>query len=280
MEVHTTVDEFRKVLDSERSTGGRIGFVPTMGALHAGHLSLVDRARIDSDVVAMSVFVNPLQFGVNEDLNRYPRSFEDDCAKATTAGVAHLFSPSVGEMYGSGTPLTTVHIAELTGRFEGELRPGHFDGVATAVAKLLSIAGACRAYFGEKDWQQLEVVRQLVADLSMAVEVVGCPIVREADGLAMSSRNVFLDPAQRHAALRLRGALTAGVSAFHSGVIDPSALSGLMIAKMSVDSFVSPDYAGCVRKHMRTPDVVSAGDRLLVAATVGSTRLIDNMGVV
>jgi pantoate--beta-alanine ligase len=194
--VHDTIDGFRRALDAHRAAGATVGFVPTMGYLHDGHASLMREAARRDQVATASIFVNPLQFAATEDLSTYPRDLERDLALAEAAGVTEVFHPGVEEMYPRPV-LTTVTVAEITRRFEGAARPEHFAGVATVVAKLFSIVGPCRSYFGEKDFQQLAVVRRMAADLSMPVEVVGCPIVREADGLAMSSRNVYLTPEQR-----------------------------------------------------------------------------------
>ncbi|HEX9970186.1 MAG TPA: pantoate--beta-alanine ligase, partial [Acidimicrobiales bacterium] len=233
-----------------------VGLVPTMGYLHDGHASLMRRAAAECDVVAATIFVNPLQFAPTEDLSTYPRDLDGDIALATEAGVSILFAPSVEEMY-PGRVLTSVHVAEVSEGLEGASRPTHFDGVATVVAKLFAIAGPCKAYFGEKDWQQLAVVRRMAADLSFPVEIVGCPIVREPDGLAMSSRNVYLTPEERQAATVLHRALVAG----QAGGVE--AMKQLVAA----EPLVHLDYAEQV------------DDRLLIAARVGRTRLIDNMGV-
>ncbi|HET9441841.1 MAG TPA: pantoate--beta-alanine ligase, partial [Acidimicrobiales bacterium] len=212
MQFHETVAGFRKALDAERAAGRRVGLVPTMGWLHDGHLSLVRRAAAECDVVAATIFVNPLQFGESHDLAAYPRDLDRDSGLAAGAGVGHLFAPSVAEMY-PGPVRTRVVVADVGDGLEGAHRPGHFEGVATVVAKLFAVAGPCRAYFGEKDWQQLQVVRTLVRDLSFPVEIVGCPTVREPDGLAMSSRNVYLSAEERAAATVLHRALRAAQDA-------------------------------------------------------------------
>src|SRR5687768_10940613 len=182
-------DQLRKELDAARSAGRTVGLVPTMGALHEGHASLIRRSGAECDLTAVTVFVNPLQFGPSEDFATYPRDLAADVDRAAVAGAGLLFAPPVEDMYPDGTPAVRVAVAGED-VLEGASRPGHFDGVATVVAKLFNLAGPCRAYFGEKDWQQLRVVRRLVADLSFPVEVVACPTVREAGGLALSSRNV------------------------------------------------------------------------------------------
>ena len=258
-----TIESFRKALDAERMAGRIVGLVPTMGYLHEGHASLMRRAAEECDVVAATIFVNPLQFAPTEDLSKYPRDLERDLTIAAESGVDYVFTPSVDEMY-PGRVLTNVHVAEVSDGMEGASRPTHFDGVATVVTKLFAIAGACRAYFGEKDWQQLQVVRTLVRDLSLPVDVVACPIVREHDGLAMSSRNVYLSPDERRAATVLHRALLAGAA-------DVANAKRVMEDVIRSEPLVDLDYAEVVEG----PDEI----RLLVAARVGSTRLIDNMGV-
>ena len=209
MRVIASARDFSDALDSERALGRRVGLVPTMGALHAGHRSLVARAAAECDVVAVTIFVNPLQFNVAEDLANYPRDLDGDVRLAAAAGATIVFAPPVEEMYpGFPTPVaTSVHVDAVGDGLEGASRPGHFDGVATVVAKLCSLAGRSRVYFGEKDYQQLAVVRRMVADLSLPVEIVACPTVREESGLALSSRNVRLSDDGRRAALALHRAL-------------------------------------------------------------------------
>jgi pantoate--beta-alanine ligase len=259
MQVIDTVEAWRKALDDERAAGRTVGLVPTMGALHAGHASLIDAAARDCDVVGVTVFVNPLQFGANEDLAAYPRTLDHDVELAATHGAAYVFAPPEREMYPHGAPRTTVSVGDLTTRWEGETRPGHFDGVATVVTKLFAQAGACRAYFGEKDYQQLCVIRQLVADLDLPVEVIGCPTVREPDGLALSSRNAYLTPDERTQAAGIHRALHAGARALQAGA-EPHVATAAMRADLAA---FDPGRSA----------------RLLVAARLGRTRLIDNLGV-
>src|SRR5579871_6432347 len=194
MDVVETAAGCRAVFDRARATGRTVGLVPTMGALHRGHISLITKAAQECDVVAVSIFVNPLQFGDPEDIAHYPRTLDTDLAACAEAGAHVVFAPAVSEMYPSwpDPPATTVTVHGLTAMWEGASRPGHFDGVATVVAKLFAVAGPCRAYFGLKDFQQLAVVRRMASDLCLPVDIVGCPIVREPDGLALSSRNVRL----------------------------------------------------------------------------------------
>ncbi len=273
MQVIDSIDGFRKALDVERAAGKTIGLVPTMGALHAGHASLMDAAARTCDVVAVTVFVNPLQFGPNEDLAKYPRPFESDVALAEAHGATYILHPSVEEMYGPAgtTVLTSIHVAGITDTMEGAVRPGHFDGVATVVAKLFNAAGPCRAFFGEKDYQQLQVVRQLVHDLSFPVEIVGCPIVREADGLALSSRNVYLSPNDRAAAVVLSVALEAGAAILRNNIEDLDDAREEVARLVNGEPRATLDYAEAV--------LTATEVRLLVAAKFGTTRLLDNTGV-
>jgi pantoate--beta-alanine ligase len=274
-----TIAEVRSTTDEARRAGATIGFVPTMGYLHDGHTSLMAAARTDCDAVVASIFVNPLQFGVGEDLAAYPRDLARDTELSEAAGVDLLFAPTVEEMYPRPL-LTAVTVDEITDRFEGAARPTHFAGVATVVAKLLSIVGPCRAYFGEKDWQQLCVVRRIVDDLSLPVEVVGCPTVREDDGLARSSRNVYLGPGERAAAPVLRRALLAGAEAIEAGERHPSAVEALMAGLVAAEPLVELDYAAAVDAATLAQVDPLVGDvRLLVAARVGKPRLLDNLGV-
>ncbi|HVE46931.1 MAG TPA: pantoate--beta-alanine ligase [Acidimicrobiales bacterium] len=264
-----TIEGFRKALDAERAEGRTVGLVPTMGALHEGHLSLVRRAAGECDLVAVTVFVNPLQFDETDDLLHYPRDLEADQRLAEGAGAAYLFAPSTTEMY-PDKMITQVSVAELADHLEGELRPGHFEGVATVVAKLFAIAGACRAYFGEKDYQQLAVVSRLAQDLSFPVDIVACPTVREPDGLAMSSRNARLSPAGRAAAPVLHRALLAGVAEVGAGQERPGLVSMAMARVIAEEPLATLEYA----------DVIPENPfrwRLLVAARIGDVHLIDNM---
>jgi pantoate--beta-alanine ligase len=274
------IAEVRAVLDAERAAGRTVGFVPTMGYLHAGHVSLMRRAVAECDVALTSVFVNPLQFGAGEDLASYPRDLARDAALAEGAGVDVLFAPPVDEMYPEPV-LTAVSVAEVSAPLEGERRPTHFAGVATVVAKLFSIVGPCRAYFGEKDWQQLMVVTRMASDLSLPVEVIGCPTVRERDGLAMSSRNTYLTPEERDAAPVLYRALRAGAAAITAGERDVAAVRDLMAGIISAEPLTRLDYAAVVEaRTMQEPAAVEGDLRLLVAARLGKARLIDNVGVV
>ena len=272
MQIADTVGAVRELLEQSPRP---VGLVPTMGALHAGHLSLVEAARSGNATLAVSIFVNPLQFGPGEDFERYPRALDDDLALLRQAGVDIVFTPRAAEF----TPphrLTTVSVAELTTRLEGTSRPGHFDGVTTIVAKLLHAVGPDRAYFGEKDFQQLAVIRRMVADLDMPVTVVGCPIVREPDGLAMSSRNAYLSAADRRAALALSGALQAVAAAWDG---DADAARSALRRRLLTASGVRLDYAEVIDPETLEPleGVVGGPAQAVVAAFVGATRLIDNV---
>ena len=273
------VDAFRKELEAARAAGRTVGFVPTMGYLHEGHASLVRRAAAECDVVAVSVFVNPLQFAPTEDLGAYPRDLERDVALAAASGAHLVFAPSAEEMYPEAM-VTTVSVASVSEGLEGGARPTHFAGVATVVAKLLALVGPCRAYFGEKDFQQLAVIRRLVRDLSFPVEVVGCPTAREPDGLAMSSRNVYLTGDERVAATVLHRALSEGARAVEHGERDPAVVRDRMRALIEGEPCAALDYAEVVRADDLSVPVTLSGElRLLVAARFGRARLIDNRGV-
>lgn len=277
MQVIETLEELTRTLEKERAAGRQVGLVPTMGALHEGHLSLVERARAECETVVLTIFVNPLQFDCREDLEEYPRDDADDLGKARRAGVDHVFVPAVEEMY-PGRVLTSVRVSGLTEGFEGASRPGHFDGVATVVAKIFAAVGGCRAYFGEKDYQQLLVVRRLAADLSFPIEVVGCETVREADGLALSSRNVRLAPAERAAAPILYLALQAGRSAVDAGERRPERIAAAMAEVVRAEPLARLHYAEAVdAADLSVPLTLEGEVRLLVAAHIGSTRLIDNL---
>ena len=274
-----TIAELRAALDAARAAGRRVGFVPTMGYLHEGHASLVRAARAADDVVAVSIFVNPLQFGPTEDLAAYPRDLDRDSRLAEANGADLLFTPDVAEMYPQPV-LTTVSVAQVSEPLEGASRPTHFAGVATVVAKLFAIVGPCRAYFGEKDFQQLAVVRRMASDLSLPVEVVGCPTLREPDGLAMSSRNVYLTPDERAAAPVVHRALQSGAALVLSGERDPAAVRALMAGIVEAEPLARLDYAEVVdAATLAVPERLTGNLRLLAAVRFGRARLIDNVGV-
>jgi pantoate--beta-alanine ligase len=275
----TTIAELRTRLEEARAAGRRAGFVPTMGYLHAGHASLMAAARRDTDVVVASIFVNPLQFAPSEDLDAYPRDLDGDVALAAAEGVDLLFVPPREEMYPDGEVLTTVSVGMVSEPLEGRSRPTHFAGVATVVAKLFAIVGPCVAYFGEKDFQQVAVIRQMVRDLSIPVDVVACPTLREADGLAMSSRNAYLTPEERTAAPVVHAALQMGRADIDAGERDPVKVRRLMADLIGAEPLAELDYADVVdARTLQVVDPLVGELRLLAAVRFGRARLIDNIG--
>jgi pantoate--beta-alanine ligase len=276
------ISELSLLLDEARARGRSIGLVPTMGALHGGHGSLIAEAAKQCDVVVTTIFVNPLQFAATEDLGSYPRDLEADQRLAEKAGASILFVPTVEEMYpfGPRNVFTTVSVSKLTNTLDGLSRPGHFDGVATVVAKLFAIAGRCRAFFGEKDFQQLAVVRRMATDLSFPVEIIGCPTIREADGLAMSSRNRYLTAQERALAPLLYGALSEGRVSVESGERNASVIRDHMCAYVNSERAFGLQYAEVVDaltlESLENIDQLSSV-RLVIAATLGRARLIDNI---
>jgi pantoate--beta-alanine ligase len=276
MKTLATVKEMRAACDSLRRSGRTLGFVPTMGALHEGHLSLVRAARAQCDAVAVSIFVNPTQFGPSEDFSRYPRQMEKDAAMLAAEGVELLFAPGVEEMYPAGAS-TFVEVGELSDRNEGRLRPGHFRGVATVVSKLFHAVPADKAFFGQKDAAQCAVIRRMVRDLAFPIEIVVCPIVREPDGLAMSSRNAYLSPDERRRATVLYRALTEVRRAFDSGVRDAARLAETARAVFAAAG-VEPDYIELLDPDSLLPVADALRPTLVaVAARVGTPRLLDNI---
>ena len=276
MEILRTVDELRRWSRKNRKEGKTIGLVPTMGALHAGHASLIRAAASECGAVAVSIFVNPTQFGPNEDYARYPRTFEADCALAGAAGASVVFSPSVEELY-PASATTFVEVSALSDRLDGKSRPGHFRGVATVVAKLLIAAEPDLAYFGQKDAAQVAVLRRMVADLRLAAEIVVCPIVRETDGLTLSSRNVYLSAEERKQALVLSRvvwlveAMAAGGERRAGVLIEAARRAFASEPGVRVDYVELVDWATLEPAEMAVP-----GSLFAVAAWVGATRLIDN----
>jgi pantoate--beta-alanine ligase len=263
---------------AELKRGGTLALVPTMGALHAGHMALIAEAKRRADKVAATIFVNPTQFGPGEDLSRYPRREEQDARMLEEAGCDLLWLPSADAIYPEGFA-TTVHVAGVSERWEGEARPGHFDGVATVVTKLLLAVRPDIAVFGEKDFQQLAVIRRLVADLNMAVEILGLPTVREEDGLALSSRNAYLSPDERGRAAALQRALSKAGDAIRAGAPVASALQEAKQALVDA-GFLKIDYLALVDAATLEPLDGARGEmRLIAAAKIGSTRLIDNIAV-
>jgi pantoate--beta-alanine ligase len=276
MKVVSTVARLRT---ERKALSHPIGLVPTMGSLHAGHLSLIERARAESGSVIVSIFVNPTQFGPNEDFARYPRDLARDLRLCEDAGVDLAFTPTEEEVYPAGST-TTVEVGELQDRWEGASRPGHFKGVATVVTKLFRMAQPDRVYFGEKDYQQLQIVRRLAADLLLDVEVVGCPTARDADGLALSSRNVYLDTEARSRALSLVRALQAAQERAARGESLTRVLQAAMVDVVSATPGVTLDYAAIVDPLTLEPvETVSGAARALIAAYVDGVHLIDNAAI-
>jgi pantoate--beta-alanine ligase len=289
----TTVVHTRADLSARRATArGEVAVVMTMGALHEGHAALLRAARERADTVIATIFVNPLQFGPQEDLDRYPRTLESDLARCREAGVDLVFAPSVTEMYPSGDPAVRVDPGPLGAVLEGASRPGHFAGVLTVVLKLLHLTRPDLTFFGEKDYQQLTLVRAMVTDLDLPVRVIGVPTVREPDGLALSSRNRYLSPAQREAARAVPAALRAGADAAGRGAAPAEVLTAAHATVPEVATGVALEYLALTDPALRPltppvgteagPVVEPPGDgrgRLLIAARVGTTRLIDNIEI-
>jgi pantoate--beta-alanine ligase len=279
VEIIHTVEWMKQVARQARAEERLTGLVPTMGALHAGHLSLIEAARRDASPVIASVFVNPKQFGPTEDYAKYPRDPESDRRQLEEAGVDFLFAPSVEEMYPAGFR-TSVNVEGLADRLEGKIRPGHFRGVATVVLKLLEIVAPRFAYFGRKDAQQARIIRQVASDLALDSEIVVCPIVREPDGLALSSRNRYLSPAERKAATVLYRGLLRARRAIEQGEREAMRLVALIRQELAAEPLASPDYVEIVDADSFEPAMwLTRSCLVLLAARFGTTRLIDNMDV-
>lgn len=276
MQTFEQIQPLRTTLRAGRMAGKTLGLVPTMGAFHEGHLSLIRRARAENDTVLVTLFVNPAQFNDPDDFDAYPRDPERDAALAAAEGADFLLVPTPDEMYPAAFD-TVVVVRALSDRLEGASRPGHFTGVATVVSKLLGIAQADRAYFGEKDWQQLQVIKRMAADLNSPTEIVGVPTVREPDGLAMSSRNVRLTPDQRQAASVLSTALSDAQAIADTGVQDAYEIAAWLRQTIAVQPLVQVDYAVVVDPEtLQEIDTIEHGGLAAVAATFGKVRLIDN----
>lgn len=275
MEIVTHPSTLQNMCTQMRRAGS-LGLVPTMGALHEGHLALVRASRRQNEITVVTIFVNPTQFGPNEDLSRYPRRLEKDCELLEKEGVQVVFAPSVEAMYPPGSA-TSVEVEGLSQRLCGASRPGHFQGVATVVLKLFNVVVPDRAYFGQKDAAQVAVLRRMVIDLNLSLEMVVCPIVRELDGLAMSSRNLYLDAGQRESALSLSRSLWTMAEAFRDGLVGTAPLLALGRKVLEETPGVSIDYVEAVDAHTLLPVAqAGAGTLFAVAAWVGATRLIDN----
>lgn len=272
----SSIEALRAALAAAKAKGGTVGFVPTMGYLHAGHMELVSRARAENEIVVASIFVNPLQFGPTEDLSRYPRDLERDRAMLETAGVDILFAPGVEDIY--PRPMkTVVDVPELGCELEGAVRPGHFAGVATVVNKLFNIVQPRNAYFGEKDYQQVVIIKRMVDDLALPVRVVSVPTVRDADGLALSSRNVYLSEEERRAAVVVPRALDEAERLVAQGLTDPQVLEEKLVGFISREPLAKPEVVA-VRDASTLQAIAKIEDPVVVAlfVRVGTTKLLDN----
>ncbi len=277
MRIINSAREMQSFAESLRREGRIIGFVPTMGFLHEGHRSLMHRARRDCDSVVVSIFVNPTQFGPGEDFDRYPRDEEGDRSKCQSAGVDILFMPTVPEMY-PDKPTVFVTVESLSDTLEGAIRPGHFRGVATVVSKLFHIVKPHSAYFGQKDYQQCAVIKRIVKELNLDVEIVALPTVREQDGLAMSSRNSYLNADERRAAAAIHRALSAAEYLAQAGVKEPEKLRNKMRAVLAEEKMITIDYIEIADSESLEPlDAVRKKTVILIAVRLGKTRLIDNL---
>lgn len=277
MQTFKTITDLRAALANHRKTGQSIGFVPTMGYLHVGHMELVRQARINNDIVVVSIFVNPLQFAPTEDLTRYPRDLPRDSQMLSEGSVDYLFAPEVSDMYPQ--PMETiVDVPKLGSQLEGSVRPGHFAGVATVVNKLFNIVQPDRAYFGEKDFQQLLVIKRMVSDLAQPVEVIGCPTIREADGLACSSRNVYLSREERAAAVAVPHALDEAERQFAKGIKTGAQLTKVIQEFLSKEPLAKPEVIAICNPETLEPVEIFDGAPVLVLLFVrfGKTKLLDN----
>lgn len=270
-----TVKEVREFVKDARRNGKTIGFVPTMGFLHEGHKSLIVRAAKENDVVVVSDFVNPTQFGPNEDFEAYPRDIDKDARLCEEAGADVIFNPEPDEMYSS--PLTTISVDKITKGLCGKTRPIHFNGVCTVVSKLFNIVTPDRAYFGEKDAQQLIVVKKMVKDLNFDIEIIGCPIIRESDGLAKSSRNTYLNAEERSAALCLSRSLKIGKEMIENGEKEAQAVKNAIISEIEKEPLAKIDYVEIVDlDNLESTNRTDVGILCAIAVYIGKTRLIDN----
>jgi pantoate--beta-alanine ligase len=276
MQIISTVSGLRAALAPAKHADRNVGLVPTMGYLHEGHMALVARARAENDVVVTSIFVNPLQFGANEDLAKYPRDLARDSAMLEKGGVDFIFAPDVEDMYPRKIE-TVVDVPSIGRQLEGEVRPGHFAGVCTVVTKLFNISGADRAYFGEKDYQQLQIIRQMAEDLNQPVDVIGVPTVRDHDGLALSSRNVYLTPEERRAAAVVPKALVEAQRLIDAGLRDPAQLEAQVTAFISAEPLARPEVIALRDPHtLARLATIDDGALLLLFVRFGTTRLLDN----
>ncbi|MBP2651717.1 MAG: panC [Firmicutes bacterium] len=279
MNICTTVEEMRQLLKPARLANKSIGFVPTMGALHAGHASLITAASKANDITVVSIFVNPTQFAPNEDLDNYPRTFEQDVKLAANCGADIIFKPDVACLYPAGDPTWVEVTGDITKVLCGKSRPIHFRGVTTVVSKLFNIVGPTNAYFGQKDAQQVQIIKKMVRDLMFDIKINAMPIVREEDGLALSSRNAYLSPAERKAALVLSKSLTSALTAFNNGVVNTQQLLNQVIDSIQSEPLAKIDYV----EIYQLPDLTACqaelarSNLLAVGVYIGKTRLIDNI---
>ena len=277
MKIIKEIYKIREFLKEERAKGKEIGFVPTMGYLHKGHLALMETAKEENDIVVTSIFVNPTQFGPDEDYDEYPRDLKRDAELASEVGVDLIFAPQPEEIYLSGAA-TTVSVEGLTDHLCGAHRPGHFDGVCTIVTKLFNIVNPNRAYFGQKDAQQVLVVKRMVKDLNFDIEIVTVPIIREDDGLAISSRNKYLDKEEREAALVLFKALELADDLINAGLRDANVIKEKLVEKIEAEPLAEIDYVGIVgQERLETLNRIEGKVLIALAVYIGETRLIDNL---
>ncbi|MCL2837529.1 MAG: pantoate--beta-alanine ligase [Oscillospiraceae bacterium] len=277
MKIITTIKEMHEYSADCRRNGKSIGFVPTMGALHEGHLSLIRASDAENDITIVSIFVNPTQFGANEDLDKYPRTLDRDTELSAESGADVIFAPTAAEMYGANYA-TYINVESLTQGLCGKSRPTHFRGVTTVVAKLFNIVSPRRAYFGQKDAQQLAVISKMVADLNMSVEIIPCPIVRELDGLAMSSRNMYLTPAEREQATILYEALTAAQILITAGETDAAIIKEKIASILNTKNLATIDYVEIVDfATFHEIETIKPPTLIALAVKFGNTRLIDNL---
>lgn len=276
MEIYNTIKSLKDQVKEWRNQGLSVALVPTMGYLHEGHMSLIKRAASENDKVVVSVFVNPIQFGPSEDFSSYPRDLERDAEICREAGASCVFAPAAEEMYPNGIN-TYVNVEKLTEGLCGAKRPGHFRGVCTVVSKLFNIVTPDRAYFGQKDAQQLAVIKRMVMDLNFNIEIVGCPIIREEDGLAKSSRNTYLSPAERKAALVLSRSLNKAKAALSSGETDAKIIKNIIETEIKSEPLAKADYIEVVDSlTLESCDKITSTVLIAIAVYIGKTRLIDN----
>src|SRR3712207_1368051 len=277
MKIIKKVEDIRSICEDIKSQGKSLGLVPTMGCLHEGHKSLIDRAVADNDFVVVSIFANPTQFGPDEDYEKYPRRLEDDSILCEKAGVDYIFAPEADEMYPNGYSTFVVPSEKMTNIMCGKSRPGHFRGVCTILTKLFTIVGPHRAYFGEKDIQQVAIVKRMVKDFNMQLDIVGCPIVREEDGLAKSSRNIYLNPEERQAATVLRRSLLEAKSVVSTGEKSARKILDRVVEVISAEKMARIDYVELVDfDTFNRIDTLVENNLIAMAVYIGNTRLIDN----